>query len=88
MKYQNLKTSEIVDALVWDGNSTIFYAWEEKFRLPFTYKDFPLLRITNSPRESKFLFLAKIGDCVLLHKDGFVSVCSEQELKENYKILG
>ena len=70
--YIDNSTEEKVEAIQWAGESSQFYDWEQKLgKLPFSYLEFPRMRIQNTPSKLDFIFFANPGDWIVKTKANF-----------------
>lgn len=84
--YLKIEDNEKVEAVQWNGESAIFYDWERKYgKLPFTYLDFPRMRIQNTPSKTEFVFFASVGDWIVRTKDNIYVAYKDRVFKNLYK---
>lgn len=86
--YLNKETNEKLEAVQWNGDSSVFQDWQHQLgHLPFTYQQFPRLRIQNTISKIDHMYIVDIGGWVIRDRKNLFKGLKNSQFKLNYTLI-
>ncbi len=88
-EFINNETNEKVNAVRWLGETQVFREWQEKWGqfLPFSYHEFPKLRIQNTSSNLEGVSIVNHGGWVVRTRDGHFLGFTDSIFTKRYSLI-